>query len=476
MGSRIRSRGHTGRERTHFDIQVRLFTDEKFPLKHVSGEMKISELKRYMEFAAGIPVHMQKISYLDAGELLENSTIRSNDIVPGATLNVSVWPMWRDLIEAASVNDIDWVFSLGVTNPTSYRTPHSDYMTKKARKAWLEERAFLALVIAAHRGHEKLVKRLIEAGTDLNACTPCGRTALHVAASQGHGNIVDILLEKGADIDAEDDDGSTALSIAAKFNHKSCERHLFLFRWQERAKRTKPSEEPDRMAHQFFDSAFPVWMKGQKCQLYMTNILPPGEYEGTRLDSPKKKMHNRGFTEDEIKSLERQRTEESFEIDPNGFDEDGNFKLPVIREERQKTKSSMKSNVSFDDWLKKKKAVEQRAIDIKKAAEEKIRLEEEERRNEDDPELRRKRLEAEKSQSYETWLAQREVEKKKVEFQRQKDDLPLAADRGPGALRAYLRSLGKTRAGDTYEDWLDQKETELDLYKDSVQSAKSLTA
>lgn len=37
-------------------------------------------------------------------------------------------------------------------------------MTKKARKAWLEERAFLALVIAAHRGHEKLVKRLIEAG------------------------------------------------------------------------------------------------------------------------------------------------------------------------------------------------------------------------------------------------------------------------------------------------------------------------
>lgn len=133
------------------------------------------------------------------------------------------------------------------------------------------------------------------------------------------------MLIQGADIDAEDDDGSTALSIAAKFNHKSCERHLFLFRWQERAKRTKPSEEPDRMAHQFFDSAFPVWMKGQKCQLYMTNILPPGEYEGTRLDSPKKKMHNRGFTEDEIKSLERQRTEESFEIDPDGFDEDGKY-------------------------------------------------------------------------------------------------------------------------------------------------------
>lgn len=46
-------------------------------------------------------------------------------------------------------------------------------MTKKARKAWLEERAFLALVIAAHRGHEKLVKRLIEAGgNSANHYTP----------------------------------------------------------------------------------------------------------------------------------------------------------------------------------------------------------------------------------------------------------------------------------------------------------------
>lgn len=56
------------------------------------------------------------------------------------------------------------MFRLGVTQPTAYHTPGSDYMTKKARKAWLEERAFLALFIAAHRGHETLVKRLIESG------------------------------------------------------------------------------------------------------------------------------------------------------------------------------------------------------------------------------------------------------------------------------------------------------------------------
>lgn len=55
------------------------------------------------------PFNPVKRFLIFTGELLENSTIRSNDIVPGGTLNVSVWPMWRDLIEATSVNDIDWV-------------------------------------------------------------------------------------------------------------------------------------------------------------------------------------------------------------------------------------------------------------------------------------------------------------------------------------------------------------------------------
>ena len=124
----------------------------------------------------------------------------------------------------------------------------------------------------------------------------------------------------GADIDAEDEDGETALSIAAKFNHKSCERHLFLFRWQERAKRTRPSTQPDRMAHQFFDSAFPVWMNGPQSQLYFTNILPPGVFEGTRLDSPKKKMRKPG-------ALSRNGTEDSFEQpeEDEEYDEDGNM-------------------------------------------------------------------------------------------------------------------------------------------------------
>lgn len=105
-------------------------------------------------------------------------------------------------------------------------------------------------------------------------------------------NLLDVFALAGANIDAEDEDGKTALAIAATFGHKSCERHLFLFRWQQRAKRTRPSAEAPRMAHQYHDSAFPVWLAGDKCQLYLTNILPPGEYEGSGFGSPQK-QHQR---------------------------------------------------------------------------------------------------------------------------------------------------------------------------------------
>jgi len=67
MGTRSKSRGFTGRERQHFTINVRLYTSEIFPLKHITGDMKISDLKQYMEFSTGIPLHMQRISYLDDG-------------------------------------------------------------------------------------------------------------------------------------------------------------------------------------------------------------------------------------------------------------------------------------------------------------------------------------------------------------------------------------------------------------------------
>ncbi|ESO82737.1 hypothetical protein LOTGIDRAFT_73337, partial [Lottia gigantea] len=282
----------SGKERSFFTIYAKLLhTDEKFALKKVYGEMKINELKGLIEFTTGLPVQLQRVFFLDEGDLLDDSDIKSNDIVPGSTLQLTVWSQWRELVEAVVNGDSEWVFRLGVSHPSDYQTPNSQYMTARARKAWIDERAFVALCIAANRGHDDLVCKLVDAGASVERTTPLGRTALHLAASRGRGHIIDLLLEKGAQIDAEDDSGQTALSIADKFGNKSCERHLFLFRWQQRAKNASAPRRVPRMAHQYNDSKYPVWKSGHQSQLYVTNILPPGEFEGSALNAPPRKTH-----------------------------------------------------------------------------------------------------------------------------------------------------------------------------------------
>lgn len=97
----------------------------------------------------------------------------------------------------------------------------------------------------------------------------------------------------GANIDAEDNFGETALSTATYFDHKDSERHLFLFRWQQRAKESKPRMQHEMFAHQYYDSAFPVWLTGDRAQLYFMQILPASEFEGTSFSAPRKqeKVH-----------------------------------------------------------------------------------------------------------------------------------------------------------------------------------------
>ncbi len=75
--------------------------------------------------------------------------------------------------------------------------------------------------------------------------------------------------------------------MATKFNHKGCERQIFLFSWQQRAKNLKPAKEHGLFAHQYFDSAYPVWLKGERAQIYYSQILPPQEFQGGALNAPR---------------------------------------------------------------------------------------------------------------------------------------------------------------------------------------------
>src|SRR5262249_20997725 len=57
---------------------------------------------------------------------------------------------------------------------------------------------------AARKGDAAIVKRLLEAGVDVNAKTPYGATALSFASEKGHVEIVKLLIAAKADVNVKD--------------------------------------------------------------------------------------------------------------------------------------------------------------------------------------------------------------------------------------------------------------------------------
>ena len=73
------------------------------------------------------------------------------------------------------------------------------------------------LIYASLRGHENIVKLLLQSGANINIKDNTGSTALMHAASSNafrHINVAELLLKNGADITAKDNSGNTALDIA----------------------------------------------------------------------------------------------------------------------------------------------------------------------------------------------------------------------------------------------------------------------
>lgn len=72
---------------------------------------------------------------------------------------------------------------------------------------------------AARKGDTAEVKRLLEAGADVQIRDADGETALHEAASYGRLDAVTVLLHAGAVVNAKDDNGYTPLHRAAENGH-----------------------------------------------------------------------------------------------------------------------------------------------------------------------------------------------------------------------------------------------------------------
>ncbi|PQE05542.1 ankyrin repeat-containing protein [Rutstroemia sp. NJR-2017a BBW] len=78
-----------------------------------------------------------------------------------------------------------------------------------------------ALCAASFRGHEAVVKILLEAQADINVQGCLHGTALSAASRQGHEAVVKILLEARADVNARDAEYGTALHAASSRGHEA---------------------------------------------------------------------------------------------------------------------------------------------------------------------------------------------------------------------------------------------------------------
>lgn len=92
-----------------------------------------------------------------------------------------------------------------------------DYLMKNRARINVRNRnGETALSIAAYTGKLPYVKRLVEAGAEVNFY---GWAPLSYAAYNGHLEVVDYLLKQGAEVNATTENGSSALFFAARFGH-----------------------------------------------------------------------------------------------------------------------------------------------------------------------------------------------------------------------------------------------------------------
>jgi ankyrin repeat protein len=92
-----------------------------------------------------------------------------------------------------------------------------DYlMQRKARVNMRNRNGETALSIAAYLGYARYVRRLVDAGAEVNFF---GWPPLAYAAYNGHTEIVDYLIGRGAEVNAKTENGSTALFFASRLGH-----------------------------------------------------------------------------------------------------------------------------------------------------------------------------------------------------------------------------------------------------------------
>lgn len=105
-------------------------TLEQFHVTSFPISFKIRDLKAVLELIAGIPYNLQRLSYLDDGELIDPKELQYYDVIDGAILMMDIWSIYIGLIKSVVLGDFKDVLKQGVSLTEEWSSGKSDLLIK----------------------------------------------------------------------------------------------------------------------------------------------------------------------------------------------------------------------------------------------------------------------------------------------------------------------------------------------------------